>query len=221
MLYALRQPATLLGILLGFVVGSYLRATLQHAVTGGLRSARRRTNPHLWIDPYGVVAALIGGAGWSPRPELSRFKSRQVWTVLVVALLVHAALAAAGLAGFIAAGGSHDALKFLDTISVLHGTSYVQFLAPDFLQKVTLGFGIENVACAVLVLVPIPPLELGVALWSTLPKTANARRMAYRVLDEQWGVLIVLVLLIVPLAGESPLLLQLIGRVCDHIVNAL
>jgi hypothetical protein len=103
----------------------------------------------------------------------------------------------------------------------LHGTAYVQFLATDFAQKVALGFGIENLACGLLALVPIPPLELGVALWSTLPKSASARQMAYRVLDEQWGVLIVLVLLIVPLAGEFPLLLQLVGRLSDRIVNAL
>jgi hypothetical protein len=221
MLYALRQPATLLGIVLGFAVGCYLRATLQHAVTGGLRSARQRTNAHLWLDPYGVVAALIGGAGWSPRPELSRFKRRQVWTVLAVALLVHAALAAAGLVAFLAVGGSHEAFAYVDSISVLHGTAYVQFLATDFSQKVALGFGIENLACGLLVLVPIPPLELGVALWSTLPKSASARQMAYRVLDEQWGVLIVLVLLVVPLAGEFPLLLKLVGSMSDRIVNAL
>lgn len=221
MLYALRQPATLLGILLGFAVGSYLRATLQHVVTGGLRSARQRTNPHYWLDPYGFVGALIGGFGWSPRPELSRFKSRQVWTVLVVALGVHAVLAAAGLAAFIAAGGSRNVFPAVDSISVLHGTAYVPFLASGVLQKAALGFGVENLCCGLLVLVPIPPLELGVALWSTLPKAASARQMAYRVLEEQWGVLIILVLMILPLAGQFPLLLQLIGGFSNDIIRAL
>ena len=41
MLFALRQPATLLGLVLGFAVGCLLRATLQQAVIGGLRSVRR------------------------------------------------------------------------------------------------------------------------------------------------------------------------------------
>lgn len=221
MLYALRQPATLLGLVLGFVVGSYLRATLQQAVTGGVRSARHRSDPRHWLDPYGCVAALIGGAGWSPRPALSRFKRRQVWLVLAIALGVHAVLAAGGLAGYVAAGGSRSVFRFVDSVSVLHGTTYAGFLATSFLQKLTLGFAIENLCCGLLALIPIPPLELGVALWSTLPKSPGARRMAYRVLEEQWGVIIILVLLIVPLAGEQPALLQLVGSVSDKIVNAL
>jgi hypothetical protein len=203
---------------MGFLVGSYLRATLQKAVTGGLRSARGRTDPHHWIDPYGFVGALIGGVGWSPRPELNRFKPRQMWTVLIVALLVHGVLAAIGLAGYVAAGGTRALFPYVSSIGVWHGT---QFIAMTFGQKVALGFGVENLGCGLLALLPIPPLELGVVLWSTLPKSASARQMAYRVLEEQWGVLIILVLLVIPLAGEQPALLQLVGALSDKIVQAL
>jgi hypothetical protein len=219
MLFALRQPATLLGLVLGFAVGCILRTSLQQAFVGGLRSARRTAKePQLWIDPFGLVGALIGGVGWSPRPTVSRFKPRQVWVMVVVAVGVHAALTAAGLAAYLGAGGTHLLFTFSSSVSVMHGT---QLFATTFLQKVALGFAIENLGCGLLALVPIPPLELGVALWSTLPKSASARRMAYRVLEEQWGVAILLVLLIVPLAGESPALLQLVGSVADRIVNAL
>jgi hypothetical protein len=219
MLFALRQPATLLGLVLGFAVGCILRTSLQQAFVGGLRSARRIPGqPQSWLDPFGVVGALIGGVGWSPRPTLSRFKPRQVWIMVGVAVAVHAALAAVGLAGYVAAGGTRLLFSFSDTISVLHGT---QPFATSFAQKVALGFGIENLGCGLLALVPVPPLELGVALWSTLPKSPSARRAAYRVLEEQWGVAILLILLIVPLAGEQPALLQLVGAISDRIVDAL
>jgi hypothetical protein len=218
MLFALRQPPTLLGLLLGLAVGCYLRAALQQAVIGGPRSLRRLRDPKVWIDPYGIVGALIGGIGWSPRPELSRFKPRQVWTVTVVAVLAHAVLAAIGLELYVIAGGSRELLTFTDTISVLHGT---QPFAITFAEKVALGFGIENLACGLLVLIPIPPLELGVALWSTLPRAPGARRLAYRLLEESWGVLAILVLLVLPLAGEQPALLQLIGSLSNDILGAL
>jgi hypothetical protein len=218
MLYALRQPATLLGLLLGFAVGSALRVSLQQAFIGGLRSVRKVSNTQVWLDPYGLVAALIGGVGWSPRPTVSRFKPRQVWTMVVVAVGVHAVLAAVGLTLYLAAGGTRLAFPFVTSVAVLHGT---QLIATGFAQRIALGFAIENLGCGLLALLPIPPLELGVAVWSTFPKTANARRLAYRVLEEHWGVLIILVLLILPLAGEAPLLLQLVGSLSDRIVNAL
>jgi hypothetical protein len=58
-------------------------------------------------------------------------------------------------------------------------------------------------------------------LWSTLPRSPGARRMAYRVLEEQWGIVVLLVLLLLPLAGEQPALLQIVGGIADRIVHAL
>jgi hypothetical protein len=215
MLFALRQPAVLLGLVVGFAAGCLLRVTLQQAVIGGLRSVRRTAAARSWLDPYGTVAALLAGVGWPPRPTLSRFKPRQVWTVVVAAVAAHGALAAAGLAAYVAAGGSRAAFPFISTTSVLHGSQY----PAGFAQKVALGFGIENLGCGLLALVPIPPLELGVALWSMLPKGAGARRMAYHLLEEQWGVAVVLVLLLLPLAGQQPALLQLVGTISDRILD--
>jgi hypothetical protein len=223
MLFALRQPATLLGLVLGFAVGCFLRATLQRAFISGSRSTRRgqwqlAKAPQSWLDPFGTVAALLAGVGWSPRPVLSRVKPRQLWSMVAIAVVVHGLLAGVGIAGYLAAGGVKIAFPFVSTINVLHGS---QFVATSFGQRVALGFGIENLGCGLLALIPIPPLELGVALWSTLPRSPGARRMAYRVLEEQWGIVVLLVLLLVPLAGEQPALLQIVGSVADRIVHAL
>ena len=97
MLFALRQPTTLLGLLLGFAAGCYLRATLQRLVNGGSRALTRgglraASSPRLWLDPYGCVAALLCGVGWSPRPALPhRTAKRSVWLLTAVAVVVHAA----------------------------------------------------------------------------------------------------------------------------------
>jgi hypothetical protein len=224
MLYALRQPATLLGLVLGFAAGCILRVVGQKAANGGLRSLRygglrQAIEPRSWLDPFGVVAALLAGAGWSPRPQLAfRAKGRAVWVMTVVAVVAHGLMAAAGLAAYAAVGGHLNLLQYISPVSVLHGS---QPLATSTVQRITLGFGIENLGCGLLALVPLPPLELGVAVWSTLPRSAGARQLAFRFLEEQWAIVIVLVLLILPIAGEQPLLLQLFDSLGSDILQLL
>lgn len=226
MIYALRQPAILLGLIAGFLIGIPLRAALQRLVTrpGGLRRSRltavggRRTRLGWpgYLDPYGAVAALISGAGWGPRIEARRTPLTDA-LMLVSALVVHAALTALGLAGFVAAGGALSELNGLDVSSVLHGS----IDAGQFGRNAALGFAMVNLACGLLALVPIPPLELGVILWSRLPRSPQARRIAFHVLEEHWGVAVLLVLLLLPLAGQAPALLAAINAVGGSILNAL
>src|SRR3954466_4379047 len=98
----MREPAILLGLLLGFLVGVPLRAASQRFLTrpGGLRRGRRlspvgRSRTSLgwpgYLDPYGAVAALLSGVGWGPRVEARRTPSTDV-LMLVAALVVHGAL---------------------------------------------------------------------------------------------------------------------------------
>jgi hypothetical protein len=217
-LFALRQPATLLGLVLGYAAGCFLRVVAQRLVVGGRGALRSVTAPQSWLDPFGLVAVLLSGLGWTPRPVLRHGRPRQAWWMVLVTLVVHGALAAVGLAGYVAAGGAQQLLPFVSTISVLHGS---QIIAGTGLERIALGFGVINLGCGLLSLVPIPPLELGVALWSTLPRSPSARRLAYRVLEEQWGIAVILLLLLLPLAGEQPLLLQLVATFSDRILSAL
>jgi hypothetical protein len=224
MLFALRQPATLLGLVLGYAVGLFLRATIQRLIVEGRGSLRygglrRAATPQLWLDPYGAVAALLAGVGWSIRPVLPfRGSKRTVWLLTIAAVVVHALLAAGGIALYLQLGGQRAALHFLDAVSVLHGT---QFITTSATQRIALGFGVENLGCGLLALLPLPPLELGVALWSALPRTAGTRRLAHRLLEEQWSIAIVLVLLLLPIGGEQPLLLQLLDSVAGDILRAI
>jgi hypothetical protein len=225
-IFALRHPAVLLGLLLGFLIGIPLRAACERAVMAGGISPRRRgrlrpvggssrlrrgwTPAAGWsayFDPYGTVAAVISGAGWGPRPQLRRTGKSTDLLVLIAALAAHAVLAAAGLAAYTAAGGHVSDFGQGDLSSVLHGSA----TSGKFSMDVTAGFAAINIACGLLALWPIPPLELGVLLWTRLPRSPGPRRVAYHLLEEAWGVAIALLFLIIPLASEQPLILVLIN----------
>lgn len=229
MLFALRQPAILLGLVLGFAAASMAVGAVQELLVGSTRGARLVKDTRQWLDPYALVAALLAGIGWTVRPEIRRtFRRdprRSVWLVAVVALVVPGILAAAGIAGYLAAGGSRELLSILgqlgtgsDSLSVLHGS---QPIAASFAQRVSLGFGMECLAMSLLSVVPIPPLATGVAVWTQFPRTAGSRRLAYRLLEEQWGVAVILLLVLVPLVSEQPAILALVGTVADDILRAL
>lgn len=227
MIFALRHPSVLLGLLLGFFFGIALRAAAQRLVVRAPGASRRLRavggrRPGLqpgggwagYLDPYGTVAAVISGVGWGPRPELRRRNGDIL--ALLAALAVHAALAAAGFAAAVAAGVPREILGLIDPTWILQGSR----VPADLAQSVTLGFGMINLACGLLVLLPIPPLEMGVVLWSRLPRGPGARRLAYRLLEEQWGIGIVLLLVLLPLAGQQPVILALINTIGRAILGA-
>jgi hypothetical protein len=225
-IFALRHPAVLLGLVVGFLVGIVLRAVVQRWLVSGsgfrrrgrlrpVRTGRRSGFPQpsagwsSYLDPYGAVAAALAGAGWGARIPGRRSGRGSDVALLFAALVVHGALAVAGVVAYQAAGGDYHVfgLDGFDVTTVLHGSA-----APsDFAQAVTVGFAMINVACGLLALLPIPPLELGVTLWSRLPRSPGARRFSYHLLEEQWGVAVVLLFLLLPLAGQQPLLLELIN----------
>ena len=224
MIFALRHPAVLLGLVLGFLIGVSLRAAVQRSLSTGSSLRRRgRLRPvgmgrrsgfprpaagwASYLDPYGTVAAALSGVGWGTRPQSRRSGRGSDVAMLLAALVVHGALAVAGFALFNAAGGDYRVFAGVDATTILHGGGTFGRTGQD----VASGFGMINLACGLLALLPIPPLELGVILWSRLPRSANARRFAYHLLEEQWGVAVVLLFLLLPLAGQQPLLLALIN----------
>jgi len=226
-IFALRHPSVLIGLVLGFFLGVALKTAVQRVVVrqGGtprrLRSVGGRP-PGLqpsggwaaYLDPYGTVAAILAGVGWGPRPELRRRNGDVL--ALLVALGVHGALAAAGFIAAVGAGVPRAALGLIDPTWILQGSN----VPDDLTQSVTLGFAMVNLACGLLALLPIPPLELGVVLWSRIPRSPGARRVAYRLLEEQWGVAAVLLLVLLPLAGQQPLILALINIIGRDILGA-
>jgi hypothetical protein len=225
-IFALRHPAVLLGLFAGFLIGVVAKAIVQRWLVSGsglrrrgrlrsVRSGGRSGFPQpsagwsSYLDPYGAVAAALAGAGWGARVQGRRSGRGSDVALLLAGLVVHGALAVAGAAAFNAAGGDYRLFGFdgFDATSILHGSFTFGKAAMD----ISAGFALINVACGLLVLLPIPPLELGVILWSRLPRSPGARRFSYHLLEEQWGVAVVLLFLLLPLAGQQPLLLVLIN----------
>jgi hypothetical protein len=219
-LFALNQPATLLGLLVAYLLGCYGQTCAQRLIVSGRRSLPSVRQVSLWLDPFSAVAALLGGMGWAPRQELDRRRPNLPLLLTLASVAVEAVLAVVGLVAYQLADGATQGLglTFASTVDVIHGN---QLIAVTFLQKFALGFAVESLACGLLALVPIPPLPLGVWLWSTLPRGDGARRIAYRLLEEQWGILVLLILLLIPLAGQQPALLALVSAVANPILNAL
>lgn len=208
MLFALRQPQILLGLVLGFAVGVGLRAEAQR----WLVKAPRRRDWAGYLDPYGTVAAVVAGVGWGARIPARRGGGRGASRrggpagLLLAALVVHGVLAGIGFAAYRAAGGLNLHDSVVSVTDVLHGSLRLG----NFGVQVSGGFAVINLACGLLALLPIPPLELGNWLWSRLPRSPGARRVGYHLLEEAWGVAVVLLGLLLPLAGQAPAFLALI-----------
>lgn len=192
---------------------------VQARIAGTKRGLAATFHPRAWIDPYAGVAALLGGFGWAPRPEVRRGFGRPVqrtlWWLAVSAVVVPLVFAAAGLAGYFADGGSAQALKSVDSSAFIFGTQQ----APHVIE-ICLGFAIECIALSIVSIVPLPPLSTGVAVWTQFPKSPGARQTAYHLLEEQWGIGI-LMLLALPIINLTSLLIVILAPLFDDIVHAL
>ncbi len=216
MLFALGQPASLLGLFLGFLVGVVAVRALQARLMGNRQALRAGGGgARGWlgrsVDPFGAIAAALGGVGWATPVESGRFRKGPARARLIRALLaapaVHAALAAAGIAAF-AALGHLSALALVDTRFVLHGVYPLPLL-----DLTLLGFLVVNLTMALLHVIPLPPLAAGRILLLVAPQTPAWQRATYQLEDNNWGVGILLALSL-PLLASS-------GSVCNSLTAAL
>ena len=210
MVYALRTPSVLLGMVIGYLAAGALRAVVNAIVDlapGGAGLAVRRWQR--WLDPFGAVAVVIVGFGW-----LGTTEPRRALRSLMVDFSVNLVLAMLFLAG-LGLRTNRFVVANIQIAPTLHG----DLVGAPFVPAVCAGAGLLTLACALLTLVPIPPLPMGVLAWSTLPKTMGARRAAYRLLEDNWGIAIVLVLIIVPLVNGESVLLALVDSVGDALLR--
>jgi len=222
-LYALRQPLALLALLLAFVLGIVLRGVVQAhlaARLGGgsaLAQGRGSLDPRRHVDPFGAVAAAIAGVGWGApveRPSYLRKEQRgRILAVLLAGPVVLLLTGAVLIAGFIASAGTGLGLASTGLLpAVLHGS-----VALEPLPLMLLCAGIELLAMGVLALIPLPPLDGGRILFLYAPRTSGWQKAEYHLAEQNVGTVVLLVLLIIPLAGQNPLLLFLL----DVIVHPL
>lgn len=225
MLYALRHPVALTALLLAFLLGVAVRGFVQARLTARLgdRSAlaggRGGLDVRRHLDPFGAVGAALAGVGWGrPVERVSSVRKDQRGRLLAVLLAGPAALLLLGallLAGYAAAGGPRG----LGQAGIVPAILHAEVRPENAAQTVLLFAGIELVAMAVLAMLPMPPLDGGRILFLYAPRTAGWQKAEYHLAEQNIGTAIVLALLLIPLAGEDPLLLFLLDLIMHPLLG--
>lgn len=207
------DPATLVAVaiflLVGFPVHEFSHALAAYRLGDGTAKmfGRLTLNPIVHLDPYGslllVASALLGGffIGWAKptpvNPSMLRGGRRaEAWVAAAgpASNMVMAVLAALALRVMVAIGlVSSDATLFVANVVYI--------------------FVLINVALFVFNLIPIPPLDGSKVMFALMnPRTVWQIRPKL----EQWGFLVLIVVMIVPLNGVS-----IGGRVIGPLLNGL
>jgi hypothetical protein len=243
-LYALRFPLSFAVLAVTFVAGLCARGFTQRLLTGQRRPAwaRRLTRRRslLWlrpfVDPYGGVGAVLGGLGWGAPLDAGdgrgRVRPRTV-AALLAGPVVLGGLGVVALIGFRMLFGQlagNEPLGPRPVLDATHGSlaaiggQHIHY----FLAGHSLGYGalalllagIELLAMGVLAILPMPPLDGGRLLFALVPRTGGWHRARYRLEEDNWGALIVLVLTF-PLRNGAPLIMPLMDAIIDPIIRAL
>lgn len=207
------HPETLVAIviflLVGFPVHEFSHALVAYRLGDGTAKlfGRLTLNPIVHLDPFGslllVASALLGGfiIGWAKptpvNPSMLRGGRRaEAWVAAAgpVSNLVMAVLAALALRAIVA----------LDLVNSD---------AAVFVANVVYIFVLINLALFIFNLIPIPPLDGSKVMFALMnPQTVWQIRPKL----EQWGFLILIVVMIIPINGIS-----IGGRVILPLLNGL
>ena len=211
------DPATLVAVaiflLVGFPVHEFSHALAAYRLGDGTAKlfGRLTLNPLVHLDPYGslllVASAVLGGfiIGWAKptpvNPSMLRGGRRaEAWVAAAgpVSNLVMAILAAVALRLIVALDlASNDAALFVANVVYM--------------------FIFINVALFIFNLIPIPPLDGSKVMFSLMnPGTVWRIRPTL----EQWGFLVLIVVMIVPLNGIS-IGGRVVGPLLDGLVSVL
>ncbi|MDQ1485035.1 MAG: hypothetical protein QOJ62_728 [Actinomycetota bacterium] len=230
MLYALRYPLSFAVLVVTFFAALAIRGYAQRLVSRRRQPAwvrantrSRRTSAWLkpFIDPYGCVAAALGGVGWGAPVDITDPRDRRGQRVaqLLVGPIVLAGIGLGLLAAFRA--WSHIGRQPFGLLDVVHGAAWasssLHYVLP-FGQVALFLAGVEFLAMGILALVPIPPLDGGKLLFALAPRRGGWQRAGYRLDEENWGVLILLVIGL-PVLVRKVLLVSLLGAMVDPLVR--
>lgn len=207
MLRALGTPFAFLGLLVGFLLAVLVQAYAQAAAAralGDRPAFRRLGGVRRALDPFGAVAAVLAGPGWGVTPDIPLRSRGRLALALLAGPVAVAAVGALALLAFVLAGGPVGTLPGSGPGTVLGGIE--GSAAPVFF----LALGLELLGMAVLALVPLPPLPGWRLLELASTGSVGWQRAREYLVDKNLGVLALLVLLILPLGGSTPLLLGIL-----------
>jgi hypothetical protein len=216
LLFALGQPVTFAGLLIAFLLGLLLRAVAIRLFARRLRMADGPITPRPRedIDPFGAVAAAIGGAGWGkvidvdevPR-GFGRGRAALIFAAGPLVTLIAAQIFFLLYAVLYPGSGELSVYRVSD---VLRG----QFSSSAG-SELLLALAVGLLAFGLLALIPLPPLDGFGLLWSAQRRPGPGMQ-GYRLWFEQknLGVVILLACCFFPLSYPLLLIpLDLIGTV--------
>jgi Zn-dependent protease len=217
-LYALGAPLSFVVLLVSFVVAVTLHgwASCLAADRAGDRrprmEGRLRPDPRRHVDPFGAIAGLIAGFGWA-RPVDTLPGRRRRGALIASCLAGPAANVLVGLGALVAFRALSGIRLPLATAKLLQDGTPGLAAADTAL----LLFGLMNLYVGVLSLVPLPPLDGGRLLFGLGPRTSGWQKAEYHLVEQNIGLVALLVLLLIPLGGPQALL----PAVLDHVVSPL
>jgi Zn-dependent protease len=211
-LFALGQPVAFAALVVSFLLGVVLRAIAIRLTARSLGLAERHEQvaPRLRedLDPFGAVAAAIGGMGWGKMlsvDDVPRWRGRgRAALVFLAGPLTCIVLAELLLATFVTLFGDAE-LQFLAPADVLLGLG-----GGSVGQEVLLSLAVGLLCFGLLALIPIPPLDGFGALNCALRKPGPSMQWMRLWLEEKnFGVVILVLLSLFPIPG--PVLLQIVN----------
>ncbi|HSP36320.1 MAG TPA: Zn-dependent membrane protease [Frankiaceae bacterium] len=219
MLFFLDKPAVLLGLLLAFVIGVYLGSAAQALTARALgdpmpmRAGWLKPSLKRQVSVFSAIAVLLAGWGWAePVPMNDRWRARRfhVVTAVLTRPLVYALLCLAALGGVratdVGVGTSLGTARLIDTTGGF---------GPDLLFAMATGFA----ALCVTALIPCPPTDLGRVIFTLGGQTMGWQRARYQLEERNFGVGIVLGLLLLPvLLSGFP---SWVGQLAPQLIRGL
>jgi hypothetical protein len=220
LLRALGSPVAFLGLLVGFLAAVVVQAYAQAGMArllGDRAAVRRLGGVRRVLDPFGAVAAAIGGPGWGVTPEIPLRSRGRLAVALLAGPVAVFVLGLLAILGYIAAGGDRLALRggvgLSNVLGGLHGLPAGQIFL--------VCLGLEALSMAVLALVPLPPLPGWRLLELASTGSLGWQRARHYLVDNNLGVLALLVLLILPLGGTHPPLLLILDTVVGSVLSGI
>ncbi|MEU4563894.1 hypothetical protein AB0F72_36415 [Actinoplanes sp. NPDC023936] len=203
MLFALGEPVAFVALLIAFLLGLALRALAIRftARTVGLAERRvsLRLSPREDIDPFGAVAAAVGGMGWGKQlsvDEIPRYRGRGRAAAVFIAGPVACILAGELLI-------ATYALVFPDAAELVLASAglgdVLRGVGLPAAQQIVLSLGVGLLAFGLLALIPIPPLDGFGILWNALRRPGTGMQwMRLWLEDKNIGVLLLLIFAFFP-----------------------
>jgi Zn-dependent protease len=200
-LFALNTPVAFVALVASFILALTLRAIAVRLTARSLGLADRRESlmPRLRedVDPFGAVAAAIGGMGWGKQisvDEIPRYRGRGRAAAVFLAGPLTTIIIGEILIGVYALAFPSDYLSFIGPAEVLTGIDL------PVVEQIVLSLGVGLLCFGLLSLIPIPPLDGFGVLYNALRRPgAGIQWMRLWFEDKNIGVLILLICCLFPL----------------------